>query len=93
MEVRLSKNEKRLYGFIIRHREVLRGGRITTDELTIKFYNNTIPPNGRVYVANMLRSIKRKSMVVPGMRQVESTEGSGRRAIEVWLAPTQERVA
>jgi hypothetical protein len=62
--------------------------------LTAKFYNGTVPLNGRVYIANLIRSVKRKSaMGIPGMRRVESTEGSGRKAIEVWLAPANEERA
>ena len=89
METRLSKNEKRLYGLLPR-----RGGRIGSDELTQRFYSGTVPLNGRVYIANLIRSVKRKSRLgIPGIRVVESTEGSGRKALEVWLAPTNERSA
>lgn len=91
MEVRLSKNEKRLYGYITR--ACRSGGRISTDELTKRFYNNVVPINGRVYVANMLRSLKRKCSLVDGMRCIESTEGSGRKALEVWLAEDEVSAA
>lgn len=83
MTLKLSKNEKRLYGLLPR-----RGQRIGSEELTALFYGNVVPLNGRIYVANLIRSLKRKSRLgIPGMRVVESTEGSGRKALEVWLAP------
>lgn len=82
MEPRLSKNEKKLYGLLPQ-----RGRRIDSEELTRAFYNNVIPLNGRVYVANLIRSLKRKWPLVPQMKRVESTSGSGRKAVEVWLAP------
>ena len=89
MDVRLSKNEKRLYGFI-----PARGRRINSDELTQLFYSGMTPLNGRVYVANLIRSLKRKSRLgIPGMRIVESTEGSGRKALEVWLASSARNAA
>lgn len=84
MQPRLSKNEKKLYGLIPR-----RGRKIDSEQLTQEFYGNGVPLNGRVYVANLIRSLKRKWPLVPDMKRVESTEGSGRRAIEVWLEPRQ----
>jgi hypothetical protein len=85
MQPRLSKNEKRLYGLLTQRR----GRRTDSETLTKSFYNNTVPINGRVYVANLIRSLKRKWPLIPQMRKVESTEGSGRRAIEVWLEPRE----
>ncbi|MDO8396404.1 MAG: hypothetical protein Q7T45_01135 [Bradyrhizobium sp.] len=87
MELRLSRNEKRLYELI-----PARGRRITSGELTQQFYNGgAVPLNGRVYIANVIRSLKRKSRIgIPGVRRVESTVGSGRKAIEVWLASANE---
>lgn len=85
MEPRLSRNEKKLYDLI-----PPRGRRITSDELARGFYGNTIPINGRVYVANLIRSLRRKWRMVPDMRRVVSTEGSGRKAIEVWTAPRED---
>jgi hypothetical protein len=93
METRLSRNEKRLYGLITRDPRVRRGGRVSTDALTKKFYNNTVPINGRVYIANLIRSLKRKAPLLPGMRGIESTVGSGRGGNEVWLAPAREDAA
>lgn len=81
MEIRLSTNEKKLYDLI-----PPRGRRIDSEELTRAFYGAGVPLNGRVYVANLIRSLKRKWPHIPNMKRVESTTGSGRKAVEVWLA-------
>ena len=82
MDTRLSKNEARLFELVKRAKKP-----ITTDELTKRFYRDGgIPKNGRVYIANLIRSIKSKGDELPEAARLQSTEGSGRRALEVWLA-------
>jgi hypothetical protein len=81
---KLSKNEKRLYGFIERNTDPATGT-ITTDKLLKLFYRTGAPANGRTVMTILLKRLKNKSKVVDGMRKVQSTEGSGRRALEVWL--------
>jgi DNA-binding response OmpR family regulator len=82
MEPKLSNNERRLYDLIKQRR----GRKVDSETLTREFYGNVIPINGRVYVANLIRSLRRKWPLIPEMRRVVSTSGSGRKAVEVWTA-------
>lgn len=87
MQTKLSKNEERLYRLITRSRAVQNGGKISTEKLAQQFYGDGMPIHGRIYIANLLRSIKRKTPMIDGLRQIASTEQTGRGGNEVWLEP------
>lgn len=97
--MKLSNNEKRLYDLIVRDRRLQRGGRITTDELAKKYFGADMPDReaepyrytmARITMSGLIRRLKNKSELVPGLRKIESTEGSGRKSVEVWLTPARE---
>ena len=90
METRLSKSEEKLFRLIPEN-----GEPITSKTLADRFYENEVPMNGRTVVTVMIKRIKLKSAVIAGMPLVKSTEGSGRKSIEVWVAkrPARKRAA
>ncbi len=88
MDVKLSPSEKKLYDILKRSDR-----RITSEELAKKFYGGEVPLNGRTVVTILLKRLKAKSKIVPGVRRVHSTEGSGPKALEVWLGPATRSAA
>lgn len=82
METRLSKNEEKLFKLIPDS-----GEPVTSEQLAKRFYENNVPYNGRTVITIMIKRIKHKSGLIKTMPLVQSTEGSGRKPIEVWVAP------
>lgn len=81
LETRLSNNEAKVFKLIPPF-----GRKITTGALAEKFYNGNVPTNGQTIISIYVKRIKRKSAVIKNMPRIESTEGSGRKFIEVWRA-------
>ena len=79
METRLSVSEEKVFKLIPAD------GRIDTKAIAERFYNGRVPANGRTIITTYVRRLKAKSRLIKTMPRGESTSGSGRKFVEVWL--------
>jgi hypothetical protein len=78
-----SETEKRLFRIL----RSLKGERINTEKLTVRFYGKDIPFNGRTIISGCVNALMRKVEWNKEPFRICRSERAGPNSTDVWLEP------